>query len=110
MLLMFSTRYPSFTIKANDLTKKGMFKSAPSSFFVIQRANGDGTFTPVYKSDVVPQHDDPSWKPFSVKESIICNGDPNRPLKIEVFSHKPSGSKAWAQLSRVYLVRHAQNS
>ncbi|GJJ74601.1 hypothetical protein EMPS_06959 [Entomortierella parvispora] len=87
-----SKRVLNFSIRANDLTKKGMFKTAPSTFFVIQRANGDGTFTPVYKSEVVHQHDDPSWKQFSVKESIICNGDPSRPLKIEVVSYKSTGT------------------
>ncbi|KAG0048325.1 hypothetical protein BGZ83_006698 [Gryganskiella cystojenkinii] len=90
--LSSSKRVLNFSIRANDLTKKGMFKSAPSSFIVIQRGNNDGTFTPVYKSDVVPQHDDPVWKPFSVKESVLCNGDPNRPLRIEVMSHKASGT------------------
>lgn len=73
------------------MTKKGLFKTPPSAFMVIQRANGDGTFSPVYKSDIVPSNDDPIWKPFSIKESILCNGDPNRPLKIEVMSHKTSG-------------------
>lgn len=82
----------SFAIRANDLTKKGLFKSPPSAFLVIQRANDNGTFSPVYKSNVVASNDDPIWKPFAIKEVNLCNGDPNRPLKIEVMSHKSSGS------------------
>ncbi|KAF9414817.1 hypothetical protein BGZ94_000278 [Podila epigama] len=90
--LSSSKRVLNFSVRANDLTKKGMFKTAPSAFMVIQRANGDGTFSPVYKSDIVPNNDDPIWKSFSIKESILCNGDPNRPLKIEVMSHKSNGA------------------
>ncbi|KAF9283461.1 Copine-9, partial [Mortierella antarctica] len=90
--LSTSKRVLNFNVRANDLTKKGLFKTPPSAFMVIQRANGDGTFSPVYKSDIVPTNDDPIWKPFSIKESVLCNGDPNRPLKIEVMSHKTNGA------------------
>ncbi|KAG0213436.1 Copine-5 [Mortierella sp. GBA30] len=90
--LSISKRVLNFAIRANDLTKKGLFKSAPSAFIVIQRANENGTFSPVYKSPVVLSHDDPVWEPFSIKEVILCNGDPNRPLKIEVMSHKSTGT------------------
>ncbi|KAF9981454.1 Copine-5 [Mortierella antarctica] len=90
--LSASKRVLNFSIRANDLTKKGLFKSPPSAFLVIQRANDNGTFSPVYKSNVVTSNDDPIWKPFSIKEVNLCNGDPNRPLKIEVMSHKSSGT------------------
>ena len=70
----------SFAIRANDLTKKGMFKSAPSAFMVIQRDNGNGSFSPVYKSNVVSSNDDPVWKPFAVKDpqpEVHIRGDAN---------------------------------
>ncbi|KAF9955530.1 Copine-5 [Mortierella alpina] len=90
--LSTSKRVLNFAIRANDLTKKGLFKSPPSAFLVIQRANDNGTFSPVYKSNVVASNDDPIWKPFAIKEVNLCNGDPNRPLKIEVMSHKSTGT------------------
>ncbi|KAG0269088.1 hypothetical protein DFQ27_004847 [Actinomortierella ambigua] len=87
-----SKRVFSFTLKAKDLTKKGMFKTAPSAFVVIQRRNQNGTFSPVYKTPVVPNNDDPKWKPFNIKENILCNGDPNRELRFDVMSWKASGT------------------
>ncbi|KAF9580308.1 Copine-9, partial [Lunasporangiospora selenospora] len=90
--LQISKRVFTFAIQAHDLTKKGMFKTAPSAFLVIQRANNHGVFSPVFKSLVVPNHDDPTWAAFSIKESILCNGDPNRRLKIEVMSYKSNGA------------------
>ncbi|KAG0228708.1 hypothetical protein BGW42_002033 [Actinomortierella wolfii] len=87
-----SKRVFSFALKAKDLTKKGMFKTAPSAFVVIQRKNANGTFSPVHKTPVVPNNDDPKWKPFNIKESILCNGDPNRELRFDVMSWKHTGT------------------
>ncbi|KAG0016491.1 Copine-8 [Entomortierella chlamydospora] len=90
--LSSSKRVVNFAMRGIDLTKRGLFKSRPSAFIVIQRANENGTFSPVYKSDYVESEDDPIWKPFTVKESVLCNGDPSRPLKVEVMSYKDSGA------------------
>ncbi|KAF9397868.1 Copine-8, partial [Mortierella sp. AD011] len=87
-----SKRVVNFAMRGIDLTKKGLFKSRPSAFIVIERADENGTFSPVYKSDYVESEDDPIWKPFTVKESVLCNGDPSRPLKVQVMSHKDSGA------------------
>ncbi|KAG0251739.1 Copine-9 [Mortierella polycephala] len=102
--MAYSKRMLNFTIRANDLTKKGLFKTAPSAFIVIQRANENGTFSPVYKSEVVGSNDDPAWKPFSVKESIVCNGDLNRQLKIDVMSHKSSGTHTVIGTTPVFTI------
>ncbi|KAF9190958.1 Copine-8 [Haplosporangium sp. Z 767] len=102
--MSYSKRMLNFTIKANDLTKKGMFKTAPSAFIVIQRANENGSFSPVYKSEVVDSNDDPAWKSFSVKESIVCNGDLNRQLKIDVMSHKSSGTHTVIGTTPVFTI------
>ncbi|KAF9900296.1 Copine-8 [Lobosporangium transversale] len=82
----------SFSIKANDLTKKGFFKTRPSAFFIVERGNENGTYSPVYRSKVREDDDDPIWDPFSIKESVLNNGDPNRSLRIQVMSHKENGT------------------
>ncbi|KAF9973664.1 hypothetical protein BGZ73_003102 [Actinomortierella ambigua] len=87
-----SKRVFSLALKAKDLTKKGMFKTAPSAFVVIQRRNQNGTFSPVYKTPVVAHNDDPKWKPFNIKENILCNGDPHRELRFDVMSWKSTGT------------------
>lgn len=84
--------YPfSFKIRALDLSKRRIIKIRPSAFIVILRGNDNGTFAPVYQSKHEKDEDDPIWKPFSIKEAVMCNGDPNRPLKIEVMNKKDDG-------------------
>ncbi|KAF9433844.1 Copine-8 [Entomortierella beljakovae] len=91
--LSVSKRVINFSLRAIDLTKKGLFKSRPSAFILIQRANIENTsFSPVYKSDRIESEDDPIWKDFTIKESLLCGGDPNRPFNIDIMSHKDNGS------------------
>ncbi|KAG0310819.1 Copine-8, partial [Dissophora globulifera] len=78
----------NFSIRGQNLTKKGIFKSPPTTFFLIQRADKNGTFSPVYRSDMIESKYDPEWKAFSIKESVICNGDFKRRLKIDIMKHK----------------------
>ncbi|KAF9195288.1 Copine-8 [Haplosporangium sp. Z 767] len=86
-----SKRVIKFNIEATKLAKKGFFSSDPSSFFVIHRASENGVFAPIYKSHVVRSKSNPIWAEFSLKEIELCNGDPNRQLKIEVMKHKGNG-------------------
>lgn len=84
-------KFNRFNIEATKLTKKGLFSSDPSSFFVIHRASENGVFAPIYQSPVVRSKSNPIWAEFSMKEIQLCNGDPNRQLKIEVKKHKENG-------------------
>ncbi|KAG0335537.1 Copine-8 [Podila horticola] len=88
-----SKRVIKFNIEATKLTKKGLFTSDPSSFFVIHRASENGVFAPIYQSPVVRSKSNPIWAEFSMKEIQLCNGDPNRQLKIEVKKHKENGRR-----------------
>ncbi|KAF9381358.1 Copine-8 [Podila verticillata] len=86
-----SKRVIKFNIEATKLAKKGLFSSDPSSFFIIHRASENGVFAPIYQSPVVRSKSNPIWAEFSMKEIQLCNGDPNRQLKIEVKKHKENG-------------------
>ncbi|KAF9428042.1 Copine-8 [Podila epigama] len=86
-----SKRVIKFNIEATKLAKKGFFSSDPSSFFIIHRASENGVFAPIYQSPVVRSKSNPIWAEFSMKEIQLCNGDPNRQLKIEVRKHKDNG-------------------
>ncbi|KAG0221437.1 Copine-8 [Mortierella sp. GBA43] len=86
-----SKRVISFNIEATKLTKKGLFQSDPSSFFIIHRASENNVFSPIYQSPVERSKCNPIWAAFSIKESDLCNGDPNRLLKIEVRKFKSNG-------------------
>ena len=88
-----SVRMDRFNMEATKLTKKGFFSSDPNSFFVIHRASENGVFSPIYQSPVVRSKSNPIWTEFTMKESQLCNGDPNRQLKIEVMKFKGNGRK-----------------
>lgn len=82
-----------FNIEATKLTKKGFFSSDPNSFFIIHRAGTNGVFSPIYQSPVIKSKSNPLWPEFSMKEIQLCNGDPDRQLKIEVKKFKDNGRR-----------------
>ncbi|KAI7829646.1 Copine-domain-containing protein [Gamsiella multidivaricata] len=87
-ILFFTCR---FNIEATKIAKKALFRSDPSSFFIVHRASENGVFSPIYQSHVVRSKSNPIWDEFSIKEIELCNGDPNRQLKIEVKRFKENG-------------------
>ncbi|KAF9401030.1 hypothetical protein BGX21_002900 [Mortierella sp. AD011] len=86
-----SKKVIKFNIEATKIAKKGLFRSEPNSFFIIHRASENGVFSPIYQSPVVRSKINPIWAEFTIKEINLCNGDPNRPLKIEVKKFKENG-------------------
>ena len=42
-------------------------------------------FLPVYKTEMVRNDNNPSWKEFSIPITTLCNGDRDRVLRIECF-------------------------
>jgi hypothetical protein len=71
--------------------KEGMFGTS-DPFFVLSRVREDGSWTPVYKSMSIPRNLNPVWPTFTVSLQKLCNGDYDRPLRIEVFDHEKSGN------------------
>jgi hypothetical protein len=92
-LTLFTLTITRFNIEATKLTKKGLFSSDPNSFFIIHRASENGVFSPIYQSNVVRSKSNPIYAEFTIKEIELCNGDPNRQLKIEVKKFKDNGRK-----------------
>src|SRR5688572_7018273 len=52
----------------------------------------EGAFTAVYKSETVMNNLSPSWKPFTVDAQVLCGGDPDTPVLIEVPSKSSPAS------------------
>ncbi|XP_054939620.1 copine-9 isoform X3 [Physeter macrocephalus] len=76
---------------ANKLDKKDFFgKSDP--FLVFYRSNEDGTFTICHKTEVVKNTLNPVWQPFSIPVRVLCNGDYDRTVKIDVYDWDRDGS------------------
>eukprot|EP01035_Chromulina_nebulosa_P002817 gene2817-3846_t len=70
--------------------KEGMFSSS-DPFLVISRMNTDGTFTQVWKNEKIDNNLNPSWPPVRISMTLLCNGDAERPLRIEIFDFKTDG-------------------
>uniref|UniRef100_A0A8B9J9C0 Copine I n=1 Tax=Astyanax mexicanus TaxID=7994 RepID=A0A8B9J9C0_ASTMX len=69
-------------VEARNLDKKDMFgKSDP--FLEFFKQADDGSWTLVHRTEVIKNNLNPSWKKFTVSVGTFCNGDFNKPLKIE---------------------------
>ncbi|CAG8512474.1 11886_t:CDS:10 [Ambispora gerdemannii] len=95
-------RIVNLQFQAHNVIKKSIFSSSkPKIFFVVGRANEDGTYSPVYKSGLTS----PSlfWPVFSIKESLLCNGDQDRGLEILIKKQKENGNHRLLAKSTVTL-------
>ncbi|XP_066523938.1 copine-8 isoform X2 [Hoplias malabaricus] len=74
----------------NKLDKKDFFgKSDP--FLVFYRSHDDGTYTICHKTEVVKNTLDPVWQAFKIPVRVLCNGDYDRAIKIEVYDWDRDG-------------------
>ncbi|KAK7102331.1 copine-8-like [Littorina saxatilis] len=77
--------------KATNLDKKDWFgKSDP--FLVFHRANEDGSYTVVHRTEVIKNTLNPTWHPLTVPVRQLCNGDYDRSIRVEVFDWNRDGS------------------
>jgi hypothetical protein len=58
---------------------------------VINRAREDGTWMTVWKSEVIKNNLNPSWKVAEIPVQKLCNGDHTRPLQLQVFDEDSGG-------------------
>ncbi|CAG8529602.1 4858_t:CDS:10 [Diversispora eburnea] len=82
-----SKRVAKLEFQAYNILDKGIFKSKPNLFLVLNRVNEDTTFSPVYETNNVASAS-PAWKEFSIKETTLCNGDQDRTIKAQVKQRK----------------------
>jgi hypothetical protein len=71
-------------LSASSLEKKDFFGSS-DPFFIIKKAREDGSFVPVHKSDVLKKNLNPVWNAFTITAAVLCAGDLDRALVIDVF-------------------------
>jgi hypothetical protein len=57
-------------------------------FLRISRVNEDGTFVPVYRTEVIMRNLNPRWRPLSLSIQALANGDPVRPVLVECFGEE----------------------
>lgn len=61
-------------------------------FLVISRSNEDGSYSVVTKTEPVRSTQNPTWNPFTIRATTLCNGDCERNIKIDCYDHRSSGS------------------
>jgi Ca2+-dependent lipid-binding protein len=79
-------------MKAKGLTNlDGMFgKSDP--FLRMSRSREIGAPLPMFRSEVVMNNLNPTWKKITVSLSALCNGDPYRSITFDVADYDSDGS------------------
>mmetsp|Transcript_36258 Transcript_36258/g.58602 ORF Transcript_36258/g.58602 Transcript_36258/m.58602 type:complete len:616 (-) Transcript_36258:1252-3099(-) len=75
---------------AQKLPKRGLFSST-LPFLVLSRSREDGSWAPVFKTEQSSARS-PVWRAAEVSVQRICNGDPERPLLIEVMHYSKNGN------------------
>ena len=75
---------------ARRLDKKNTFgKSDP--FYIISRMMEGGRTVPVLRCDPIMKTLDPLWKPFTITDDKISNGDLSRTLEVKVYDWEKDG-------------------
>ena len=73
-----------FTIQCQKLDKMDFFgKSDP--FFEIRKIREDKHSVVVYKSEVIKNTLNPTFRTFEIGMFLLCSGDTNTPLKFDIF-------------------------
>lgn len=91
--LVFCKQEAKFTICASNLSPVfcGLLNPSPSLY--IYRFNEGGSLTLIHRSPTVARTTNPTFKPFHLKLSSLCNGDFDRTLKLELVNHRFGAQK-----------------
>ncbi|XP_063489748.1 copine-1 isoform X16 [Symphalangus syndactylus] len=83
-------RVVTMEVEARNLDKKDFLgKSDPFLEFFRQ---GDGKWHLVYRSEVIKNNLNPTWKRFSVPVQHFCGGDPRTPIQVRCSDYDSDGS------------------
>jgi hypothetical protein len=79
------------TFAGTKLANKDGFFGKSDPYLTISRINEDGSWTQVWKNNVIDNSLNPKWQPTKIPMSTLCNGDLDRPLNIEVMDWDKNG-------------------
>merc|ERR1711887_491620 len=91
--LISNKEYLSLKISATKLDAKdwwGLGSSDP--FLTISKSGEYGQWTAVHRTEVLKRNLNPTWKPFSLSITSLCNADHQRSLKFSVADWNMNGS------------------
>ncbi|GMH43130.1 hypothetical protein BSKO_11052 [Bryopsis sp. KO-2023] len=90
------TEVVEIEFSASDLANR---KRDSRPILLISRAQEDGTWAPVYRSES-NKNEQPRWKTLEISLAQLCNGDEDRTLMIEVLNFRENGKHrpmAWTE-------------
>eukprot|EP00048_Salpingoeca_helianthica_P008067 m.118150 g.118150 ORF g.118150 m.118150 type:complete len:559 (-) comp14504_c2_seq4:66-1742(-) len=76
------------SFRGEKLDKKDFMGKSDPYFVVFRKEEGvvdSHAWTQVYKSETIMNTLDPVWKPMTIVDTELCKGNPNTPLRIEVY-------------------------
>ncbi|NP_001085407.1 copine I S homeolog isoform X1 [Xenopus laevis] len=83
------TRVINLEVEARNLDNKDFLgKSDP--FLELFKQGDGGSWQLVYRSEVINNNLNPTWKKFSVPLQTFCGGDMNKPIKVSISDHDDS--------------------
>jgi hypothetical protein len=74
------------------LAKKDGFFGKSDPFICISRTREDGSYQRVWQSEVVDNNLTPVWRPARIGIQKVCNGDIDRPLRMDIYDMDSDGS------------------
>jgi hypothetical protein len=76
----------------HKLANKDGFFGRSDPYLVVSRLNEDSTWTVIWKSIRIDNNLSPKWAPVKIPMGLLCNGDIDRPLRIEIFDYDENSS------------------
>ncbi|XP_038665040.1 copine-3 isoform X2 [Scyliorhinus canicula] len=84
-------RVVNFEAQARNLDKKDFFgKSDP--YLEFYKQTEDGRWQMAHRTEVIKNNLNPSWKPFRIPLRSLCNGDLQKPVKVDCYDYDNDGS------------------
>lgn len=78
-------------VSGHGLANKDGWFGTSDPFLVISRVRDDGSLLQVFQNPPVMNNLSPIWPTFSINMQTLCNDDPTRQLKIEIYDYDSDG-------------------
>lgn len=78
-------------ISCTKLSNKDGFFGKSDPFYVLSRLREDRSWVEVFRSEPVMNNLSPKFPPLKLSLQQLCNGDFDRPLKVEIFDWESNG-------------------
>ncbi|XP_078396816.1 copine-3-like [Cetorhinus maximus] len=84
-------RMVNLQVQARNLDNKDLFgKSDP--YLEFHKQTEDGKWQLAHRTEVIKNNLNPSWKAFKIPLHSLCNGDLQKPVKVECYDYDNDGS------------------